>query len=176
MMGSGALAIVMVLPSLWLHRWWRRRRFEADSALAQLNTLPEVVVAISLGVRSGLSVRASVELAAEVIVSPAALALETELARGGLTADMLDRFGRRVGPEASALVASLVSSLRYGSPVVESLDRMEFELRSMQRRRAEAEARRLPVRMLFPLVLCALPALLIVAVVPVVVVALRPFA
>ncbi len=49
------------------------------------------------------------------------------------------------------------------SPV---LERLSVEARMVRRRRAEEAARRLPVQLLFPLVLCVLPAFVLLAVVP----------
>ena len=60
----------------------------------------------------------------------------------------------------------LVASERYGVPLTEGLDRVAREARLERRRRAEERARRLPVLLLFPLVLCVLPAFGLLTVVP----------
>ncbi len=53
-----------------------------------------------------------------------------------------------------------------GDPLVPVLDRLSVEARMVRRRQAEEAARRLPVQLLFPLVLCVLPAFVLLAVVP----------
>jgi tight adherence protein C len=53
------------------------------------------------------------------------------------------------------------------------LERLSLELRLDRRRRAEIEARRVPVRLLAPLVVCVLPAFALLTVVPLLVASLR---
>ena len=58
-------------------------------------------------------------------------------------------------------------------PLVPGLERAGLELRLARRRRAEEAARRLPVRLLAPLLTCVLPAFVLLTVVPLLVAALR---
>lgn len=77
------------------------------------------------------------------------------------------------GSEAAAgVVGLLVASERDGSPLAGPLHRLADDLRADARRRAETRARRVPVRLLFPLVGCTLPAFVLVTVVPPVIAAL----
>jgi len=78
--------------------------------------------------------------------------------RGQRLADALDDVASRCGDEVRALMSLLASGERYGVPLGESLDRLAVDVRGARRRRAEEVARRLPVKMLFPLVVCILPA------------------
>ena len=64
------------------------------------------------------------------------------------------------------LVAALLASERYGAPLLDGLARLAAELRSDRRRRAEEAARRVPVKLLFPLVFCTLPAFALLTVAP----------
>jgi len=52
----------------------------------------------------------------------------------------------------------LAGAERYGTPLLPALDRLALDARLDRRRRAEEAARRVPVKLLFPLVLCVLPA------------------
>jgi tight adherence protein C len=61
-------------------------------------------------------------------------------------------------PELRGLADALLASDRLGAPVGPALARLATEERAALRRRAEAHARRVPVRMLFPLVFLVLPA------------------
>ena len=56
--------------------------------------------------------------------------------------------------------------LRYGVPLLPGLERTGLELRLDRRRAAELDARRVPVRLLAPLVTCVLPAFALLTVVP----------
>jgi tight adherence protein C len=88
---------------------------------------------------------------------------------GRALSDALEDLPQRIGPPVRPLVAALVANDRYGAPITESLGMLAADVRSERRRRAETAARRLPVVMLFPLVLCVLPAFLLLTVVPIVI-------
>jgi tight adherence protein C len=78
-----------------------------------------------------------------------------------------------LGEPVRPLVRALTSSERYGVPLRDALDRLAVEVRLDRRRRAEEAARRVPVKLLFPLVLCVLPAFALLTVVPLLVGAFR---
>ena len=61
---------------------------------------------------------------------------------------------------------------REGLPLAPVLDRLAADARSSRRRLGEAAARRLPVRLSFPLVACTLPAFVLLAIAPAVIGAL----
>lgn len=54
----------------------------------------------------------------------------------------------------------------YGLPVAQVLRVQSRELRVIRRQRAEEQALELPVKIVFPLVLCIFPALFVVLLVP----------
>ena len=72
-------------------------------------------------------------------------------------------------PALRPLADTLRTSTRLGTPVAPALARLATEVRADVRRRAEARARTIPVRLCFPLVGCVLPAFALLTVVPVVV-------
>ena len=65
-----------------------------------------------------------------------------------------------------ALTDALLATDRLGAPVLDSLQRLAASARADVRRRAEAQARTVPVRLLFPLVFLVLPAFGLLTVVP----------
>jgi tight adherence protein C len=69
-------------------------------------------------------------------------------------------------PRLAPVVDALLTSDRLGAPVGPALARLATEERATARRRAEAHARRVPVRLLFPLVFLVLPAFGLLTVVP----------
>ena len=71
------------------------------------------------------------------------------------------------------LADALRTSARLGSPAAPALARLAAEVRADVRRRAEARARTVPVRLCFPLVACVLPAFALLTVAPVVLGGLR---
>ena len=64
------------------------------------------------------------------------------------------------------MAAAVASADRDGLPLGPVLDRLAAEARAARRRLGEAEARRLPVRLTFPLVACTLPSFVLIAIAP----------
>ena len=79
----------------------------------------------------------------------------------------------RAGEAVRPLVAALVASERYGAPLSAGLERLAGEVRRDRRRKAEEVARRIPVKLLFPLVGCTLPAFGLLTVAPLIAGALQ---
>lgn len=147
-----------------------RRRAEAERTSAVINSLPELIDLLLLTVGSGLVLREAI--AAVVGIgrqSPVDRALAEALAAldgAGLADEVEQRLGE-LGEPARPLASVLASGLRYGAPVAGPLERLVHDARLARRRRAETQARRLPVLLLLPLVLCGLPSFILLAVVPV---------
>ncbi|MBW3627559.1 MAG: type II secretion system F family protein, partial [Actinobacteria bacterium] len=156
-------AIVWGLPAVAARRQRRRRRAEL------LRHLPEVADLFVLAVGAGLTVPLAV--AAVARRGPGPLAAEFrrvvhEVDLGRRIGDALEEVPARAGEEVRPLVAALLASERYGAPLLDGLARLAAELRSDRRRRAEEAARRVPVKLLFPLVFCTLPAFALLTVAP----------
>lgn len=155
--------------AMWAAPLVRRASRRARRRSALVDETPEIVDLIRLGVGSGLNVRLSLEAVVRHHRGLIAAELEAVLARvtrGDRLADALDS----IGPDAEALgplVDALVATERYGAPLVASLDRVAGDARTARRRRREEAARRVPVKLLFPLVFCTLPAFALLTVVPV---------
>jgi pilus assembly protein TadC len=81
-------------------------------------------------------------------------------------ADALPSVVGEVGESGRALVGALVSSERDGVSLAPLLERVRVEALRVRRHELEVAARRLPVLLLFPLVLCVLPAFVLLTVVP----------
>ncbi len=71
-----------------------------------------------------------------------------------------------LGPAARPIADGIAAAERYGLPLAPLLDTLSDQAHAARRRLAEAEARRLPVRLSFPLVVCTLPSFVLLAVVP----------
>ena len=158
----------------------RGRRAHRRQAAAVEDELPEVVDLLALAVGAGLTVGHAVRAVARTVPGHLASHLArvvAEVDRGRRLADALDDLPARAGEATRPLVATLGACERYGAPVADALAHLAVEARERHRRRAEQAARRLPVLLLFPLVLCILPAFALLAVAPLIadaVQALRP--
>ncbi len=160
-----ALAFAGVaLPTL-VERSRARRR-----AAIILRHLPETVDLLLLAAGSGLNVSLAVAAVARRAPSPFAEELtrvSEEAALGRRLADALEDVVARTDEVVRPLIAALVAGERYGAPLGEALDRLAHEVRAQRRRRAEEAARRVPVKLLFPLVMCILPAFGLLTLAPV---------
>jgi tight adherence protein C len=88
--------------------------------------------------------------------------------RTGLTrAQALRNFARRTGvTDVRALVAVMIQSDKFGSSIATALRTHADSLRIRRRQRAEEAARKTPVKLVFPLVFCIFPELLVVILAP----------
>lgn len=162
-LGVAVGVLVWALPALGVRRSRRRR------AAAIRRHLPETVDLLALAVGAGLTVPLAVAAVARRAAGPVGEALGWAVAEAGAGlrfADALAELPRRLGEDARPLVTALVASVRDGSPLGDGLDRLAGELRAERRRRAEEAARRVPIKLLFPLVCCILPAFALLTVAP----------
>ncbi len=161
LLGDGRWLLLLALTfeiagGLWLWRIVRRTGAAPDLA----TFLDAVVVGLEAGLTFERSLSDLVERAAGLSRASDSKRLLADLRLGCGLAAALRAFARS---SAETRVAALVSvSSRVGSPLAHLLVIQADALRETERRRAEADARRLPVLMLFPLALCILPALLVV--------------
>lgn len=178
----GALALVPVVPAAapvpvvaaLLADRLRGRRARVAAARAATDALPDVVDLVALGVGSGLAVGPALALVAPHVdapLGPALRAADDRLRHGAPLAAALAPLVAST-PTARPLAALLVAAQADGAPVVDALVRLADDLRADRRRAVETRARQVPVRMLFPLVLCTLPAFVLLTIVPPIVAAL----
>jgi len=169
MVAVPAAALTWAVPAIRA----RARRLARDREVR--TALPDTVDLFRLAVGSGLSVHQAVEAVARHAPPPVAATLAEARRRvelGERLGDALDVLDA-LGDPALALAAALRGAARYGSPLGAALERVAVDARVLRRRRAEEDARRLPVQLLFPLVLCVLPAFGLLAVVPLILASLQ---
>lgn len=165
---------VLALPVLaWptARRWWHGRRALDEGGRRTRQAVPEVADLLALGLGAGLTVRAAVRETARWIDEPFRTVFGEALRRadaGEAFARALDAASADLDPAGRPLVTVLVAAERDGAALVQGLLRVGDEARHRRRTEAEARARRLPITMLLPLVLCVLPAFALLAVVPLV--------
>ncbi len=144
-----------------------RQRARRDAAVlgAELPvTLDLLGVAVGAGCTPYLAVDTAARWAPPVMAARLASVREA-CALGATFADALDDLAAR-SPPLRPLADALLASDRLGAPVGPALARLATEQRNELRRRAEAHARRVPVRLLFPLVFVVLPAFGLLTVIP----------
>ena len=164
-----AAALCLAVPAL------RRRAARRSHERTVRAAVPDTVDLFRLAVVAGLSVHQAVAAVAPRAPAPVGAALDEVVRRvalGERLGDALDALSV-LGDPALPLAAGLRGAARHGAPLADALERVAVDARVLRRRRAEEDARRLPVQMLFPLVMCVLPAFGLLAVVPLLLASLR---
>jgi tight adherence protein C len=167
---------VLVPIAIWGAPRWRAARDARAQAALVAAEVPEVVDLLRLAVGAGLTVSLAVAAVGRHGRGSVAQGLADAAAatrRGRRLADALDDLPEQVGEPVRALASTLAGCERYGHAIGPALERLAADCRDDQRRQAEAAARRVPVLLLFPLVLCVLPAFALLTVAPLVAGALR---
>jgi pilus assembly protein TadC len=169
-------------------RWWHRsalgrwagpvgrvlgglvqRRVSARQDQDLMRDLPVAVDLLAVAVGAGCTPFLAVGVASQWAPPAASEQLDRvrrDCSLGVNFSDALERMAR-TRPPMQPLVDALLSSERYGAPVGVALTRLAVEERAKLRRQAEARARTVPVRLLFPLIFLVLPAFALLSVVPV---------
>jgi tight adherence protein C len=170
------LAPVPTLVVLGLPRYREvqaRRRAQATV----VEELPDVVDLLVLAAGAGLTAVLAAEAVGSRARGPVGAALAGATRRIALGEPPVAAFAAVPGatphPDAvRPLARALVTATEEGVPLEPVLRRVAVEARDRRRRAAEEDARRVPVRLLFPLVACTLPAFVVLTVVPLLVVGL----
>jgi Flp pilus assembly protein TadB len=165
----GAMPVLVTAAACWLVRLRRRRSSAIATQRAIEVAMPDAVELLVLCVRAGCSpTQAVVELVARAPppLRPAFAAVELRLHRGQGLADAVGALAEHAGPTGRDVARAIAIADRDGLPMAPVLDRLVAESRATRRRLGEAAARRLPVRLTFPLVTCTLPSFVLLAIAP----------
>jgi tight adherence protein C len=170
----GAFAVVgFLLPQLWLQQRVSQRQTQI------IKSLPDAFDLITTCVEAGLGLDAALSRVAEQVEGPFADELSRtlrEIGLGRLRRDALRELGERTGvPDLQTFVNAVIQAEQMGSSVGTVLRVQSEQLRVRRRQRAEAQAYKAPVKMIFPLVLCIFPTLFIVILGPAVITIIRDF-
>jgi len=137
------------------------------------SSLPDALDLMVVSLEAGLGLNATIERVAEeraAMNDPLGFEFATvsrELREGRGREEALRALGERNGvDDLKSLSALVIQSDRLGASMAKTLRSHADVLRTKRRQRAEEEARKLPVKMLFPLAFFILPSLFLVAVGP----------
>ena len=161
---GAALLLVLAPRAIRLRRAAQERARIAEQ-------FPDVVDLLVVLVRAGLTPLQAVQVLggrAPTAWRSAFAAVERARTHGLRFADALDELVNHAGPAATGIVDALRAADRYGQPLGVSLDRLATDGRAARRRLADQHARKLPVRLSFPLVCCTLPSFLLLTIAPLV--------
>ena len=143
----------------------------------RVDAVPDLFDLLAVSVTAGLSPRLALERAPDVLggrLGNALADVRRDVSLGSAWHAALEAAGAAAGvAELRRLAVTLQRAERLGSPIAERLRDLAAEVRDERRSRREERARRAPVQMLFPLVFLILPAFVMAAVVPALIVATR---
>lgn len=162
-----AASIGYYLPNLVLAR-------RATSRCREIfETFPDALDLLTVCVEAGLSLeRALAKVAGEIHIKSVTLAQELQLVlmemRAGFSKEKaLRNLALRSGVEdVDTLVAMLIQSERFGTSMGDSLRVHSDNLRSKRSVQAEEAAAKIALKLLFPLIFCIFPTLMLVLIGP----------
>ena len=152
--------LAFYLPDLWLSRVTRARQ------LAIRKAMPDMLDMLTISVESGMGFDGAVSKLVTMSSGPLAEELGRmlqEVQSGIARRDALRHLADRVAvPEVNSFAMSLVQAEIFGISITHVLRTQAREMRVRRRQFAEEMAQKAPVKIVFPLVMCILPATLIV--------------
>jgi len=156
-------ALGYYLPNVVLARLTESRQRELFEAF------PDALDLMIVCVESGVSLDAAIaRTASEINLRSPKLAEELtlvglELRLGATRERALRNLATRTGlDEISSFVAMMLQADRFGTSIGDSMRVHADSLRVRRRQRAEEQAAKIPLKMLFPLIFCIFPSLLLV--------------
>jgi tight adherence protein C len=165
--GLCAAAFTYRLPDMVLRRLTKARGARLRRAL------PAALDMLVLGVEGGQTLDAAIlEAGRELRFAHADLSdelalMHLELRAGRSRADALRLFAERTGePEVRKLVQTLIDSDRFGTGLAQDLRNHAKYLRTRMRQKAQEQARKVAVKLVFPVFFLIFPSVLLVTLGP----------
>jgi Type II secretion system (T2SS), protein F len=150
----------------------RARKLAAEHQRALRREFPELVDLLGVALQSGRTLLHSIEF----VCAGEPGELHQQLWRAAHSIDTGQRFVDALQQLAQSLpsgqsdlatlIRTLLSAERYGVSLPLALHELASDVRDLRRRQGEAEARRVPIRMLGPLVVLLLPSFALLTVAP----------
>lgn len=167
-MRLGAL-VLLSLVGILLPESWLKRKIEARKHAIFMD-LPDVLDLMAISVEAGVGFEAALEIVCEHFRSPLALELARtlrEMSLGLARHEALQNLKKRTEvPELSNFILALVQADALGMPIGRVLHTQSGEMRMRRKMYAREKAAKMPVKILFPLVLFIFPPILVIIVGP----------
>ena len=132
--------------------------------------LPELIDSLVVTVEAGIGLGGALQLSARELRGPLGeeinLMLQEQSMGLSSNAAMQSMLKRADTPSMRSFVRAVTQGENLGVSLGEIMRGLAVEMRSRRRARAEARAQKAPVKMLFPLVFCIFPAILITLLYP----------
>jgi tight adherence protein C len=166
-------AIAFLLPDFWLGSRARRRKADITRSLPDALDMLTICVDAGAGLDSGMlkiNERWQNAIAAEFgkVVAEVRIGLSRREALQNMA-------WRTDVPEVGSFVAVLIQAEQFGLSIASVLHTQSEQMRVRRWQRAEEEARKVPIKLLFPLIFMIFPSLIAVTIGPAVPILMRTF-
>ena len=159
------LMALLGIVGYYLPEWILRSKSGARQKAMQ-RALPDALDLLSITVEAGLGFDAAVARVARQAGGPLGEEFHRvlqEMQIGKTRADALRDLADRTSiPELKSFVLAMVQADIFGISIAKVLAVQAREMRIKRRQRAEEQAQKVPVKIVFPLILCIFPSLFIV--------------
>lgn len=163
-MSPGALLLLPGCGFLGPKAWVERAARERQEAVRK--ELPDLLDLLAISVEAGLGFEGALELSARHFFGPLADEVRRalrEMELGMSRHDALHALKRRVDvPDLSNFILALTQADTLGMPIGRVLHSQAAEMRARRRQWAREKAGKMPIKILFPLVLFIFPPILVV--------------
>lgn len=161
------VALVLVCAAFGAHRPFASLGRAIDHRKVRLRReLPDFLDVLSTTVDAGIALNGAIAAATEGLHGPLGEEIQAalqDIRLGRSRADALLALAQRVRePDITSAMVAIVQSERLGASVTEVLQQLAGETRERRIMRAEELAAQLPNKLVFPVGLCMLPALLLI--------------
>lgn len=170
----GGFGIGLFIPSYYVGRRARKRQNAIARQLSDVLDLLVVCVEAGLGLFEAIKVVGTESERQKQEIGRELALVASEISAGASLGQALRNLAERTAVEdIKPLAATLIQSEQLGAQIAPALHASSDALRTRRRLRAEEMAQRTTIKILFPLVLFVLPAMLLVIVGPAIIQILR---
>lgn len=158
-----ASGMLFFIPNMYVARRRLKRRAEVQHYLADTLDLLEICVSAGMGLDAAWNwVEEEIRGVSATLADEMALCT-LEMHLGAPRAVAMRHMAERTAVEdIAALVSVLVQSEQFGTSISDALRTFAESMRELRSQRAEEAAEKMPLKMLFPLILLVFPAVLVV--------------
>jgi tight adherence protein C len=174
---AGAGAMGYAAPGFYIGRRGKSRQAHIARQLSDVLDLLVVCVEAGLGLFEAIKVVGAETARRGLAIGEELMFMSAEIAAGSRLADALRGMAERTAVEdMKPLAATLIQSEQLGAQIAPALRASSDAMRARRRLRAEEAAQKASVKILVPLVLFVLPALILVLMGPAIIEIKRAFA
>lgn len=169
------VAVVMgfILPVLWIRSKINKRKKEI------IKSLPDAMDLLTIAVEAGMGFDGALQKVAEKWdneLSRAFAKVVQEMRLGVIRREALRNMSNNMDvPDVTSFVAAIIQADQLGVSIAKILRVQSEQMRTKRRQRAEEQANKAPIKMLFPMVFLIFPALFVVLLGPAVIILMETF-